>query len=331
MTRVIVTAAVLAFGATRISTAGAQTQYFNLDAGRPTRVEDAVPTERYGLDIQLAPVRIERLDDGSYRWRVEPKISFGALPFTEFALRIPYSGVRSRDSSGVRESGVTSMAVGVLRALNLERTRLPAFAVSMEAQLPVGAVAAPRATYSAKLLATKSSALGRAHINLSGGTYSVRVPGSDACVAEPTSYGCGGFIPDAPCSVGGAPSPADVAVTRAAVICDGERQVQRAVATPPRTFGVRWLMGVGADHAFPLQSWLLTADVFAERFQGFQAKTDVTAEAGARWQMTNRLVVDGGISRRFAGTNPSSSITLGLTFAAAARPRLMTASPERGQ
>ena len=40
--------------------AGGQTHYYNLDAGRPTRVEDALPTERYGLDVHLAALRLER-------------------------------------------------------------------------------------------------------------------------------------------------------------------------------------------------------------------------------------------------------------------------------
>src|SRR4051812_32251288 len=104
----VVVAALAALFAER---AAGQTQYFNLEAGRPTRVEDALSTERYAIDIELAPMRVERLGDGSYRWRAEPKISVGALPFTELGLRVPYTGVRSRDSSGVRESGVTSMGI----------------------------------------------------------------------------------------------------------------------------------------------------------------------------------------------------------------------------
>src|SRR5687767_12702394 len=62
--------------------AGAQAHYYNLDAGRPTRVEDAVPTERYGVDVHLAALRLERLGDGTYRWRSEPKLSVGVLPMT---------------------------------------------------------------------------------------------------------------------------------------------------------------------------------------------------------------------------------------------------------
>jgi hypothetical protein len=67
----------------------AQTEYYDLDAGRPTRVEDASPTERSELEIQLAPVRLEWVDGGMQRWRMEPKLSYGVLPFTEIELRAP--------------------------------------------------------------------------------------------------------------------------------------------------------------------------------------------------------------------------------------------------
>jgi len=61
MRRVLSMAGALAtFAASRA--ARAQTEYYNLDASRPLRVEDAVPTERYGLDLDLAPARLERYD-----------------------------------------------------------------------------------------------------------------------------------------------------------------------------------------------------------------------------------------------------------------------------
>jgi len=303
---VIFALALVAFLARR---SGAQTQYFNLEAGRPTRVEDAVATERYALDVQLAPVRVERLGDGSYRWRAEPKLSFGALPFTEFELRIPYSGVRSRDSSGVREHGVTGMAIGFLRAINLETTRMPAMALAAEAQLPVGALAAPSATYSVKVLATKSGPPGRIHLNLSAGTYSVRTPGSDACTVGSSGFGCGGFIPDVPCSL------APVTSFGSDVNTDGSRGLSRCAAPAgPRA-------SVGAA--------LVAADVVAERFEGFQSRTDMTVEAGARWQWTPRIVFDAGVARRFAGATTSSAITVGVTFAASVRPRTVV-RPQTG-
>ena len=78
----------------------AQAHYYNLDADRPTRIEDAVPTERYGLDVHLAALRVERLDDGTYRWRAEPKVSYGLLPMTSLELRAPFAYVERPGSRG---------------------------------------------------------------------------------------------------------------------------------------------------------------------------------------------------------------------------------------
>jgi hypothetical protein len=306
--------------------ASGQTQYFNLEAGRPTRIEDAEPTERYGLDVQLAPVRVEWLG-GAMRWRAEPKISLGALPFTEFDLRVPYVGVRSRDTSGVRESGVTSLAVGMLHALNVETMNVPGLAIGAEVQMPVGRLAAPKATYSLKALATKSGKFGRVHLNVAGGTYSVRVPTTDSCTLDPSGFGCGGFIPDAPCSLG----PVTARERRASAMCSapalGAATVGSAMvaASAPRTHGARWLAGVGVDHSFPLASLLVTADLVSERFEGFQSGTDVTAESGVRWQVSPRLVLDAGVARRFTGAAPSWSLTSGITFSSMIRPRSVVA------
>jgi hypothetical protein len=84
--------------------AGAQAHYYNLDAGRPTRVEDAVPTERNSVDLHLAALRLERLDDGTYRWRGEPKLSFGVLPMTSLELRAPITHLVRR-GAGCAPSG----------------------------------------------------------------------------------------------------------------------------------------------------------------------------------------------------------------------------------
>src|SRR5688572_23274403 len=47
-----------------VSPAAAQTDYYNIDSGRPVRIEDAYPVERYAFEAQVAPLRMERRDDG---------------------------------------------------------------------------------------------------------------------------------------------------------------------------------------------------------------------------------------------------------------------------
>jgi hypothetical protein len=79
---------VLALCATA-ATAAAQDEYRNLEAGRPVRISDATPTERYALDLDLTTVRLERLSLGRYRLQYEPRIAYGVLPRTEISLRVP--------------------------------------------------------------------------------------------------------------------------------------------------------------------------------------------------------------------------------------------------
>src|SRR5918999_3144056 len=90
----------------------AQTHYYNLDAGRPTRIEDAVPTERNGVDLHLAALRLERLDDGTYRWRGEPKLSFGVLPLTSLELRAPITHLVRPGAGGRRTTALAGIGIG---------------------------------------------------------------------------------------------------------------------------------------------------------------------------------------------------------------------------
>jgi hypothetical protein len=46
---------------------GAQTDYYNTDLGRPLQVEDYLALERYGLELQAAPLRVERGRGGVYQ------------------------------------------------------------------------------------------------------------------------------------------------------------------------------------------------------------------------------------------------------------------------
>src|SRR5689334_24453461 len=110
------------------SSARSQTHYYNLDAGRPGRVEDALATERYELEAQFAPFRLERLFDGSSRWRAEPKLSYGVAPFTELELRAPL--VYTSAAGGSTTGGLAGIGIGALHAWNLERTLIPAFALA---------------------------------------------------------------------------------------------------------------------------------------------------------------------------------------------------------
>lgn len=313
--------------------AGAQ-DYYNLDGGRPNRIEDATPTERYELEIQLLPVRFERFVNGMTRWRTDPKLSFGIAPFTEVELRLPVLRVDTRRVGGQSTTGVGGLAIGALHAVTLETGGVPALALAGEWIAPVGGLAAPVGSYSAKLVGTKTLAHLRVHLNAGYGTWSVRPPPPvgptcPSVIAAGTVVppGCGGgipIVPDTPCDrVSEGASLA--CIGRAAVL--GASPAIEAAATSAPTVGYRWMSGLAVDRAFPLASTLVSADVVAERFIGLYDAIDWSAELGMRHQWTPTLVVDFGAARHFTGPAVSTAVTVGLTYAAPQQWRVRRSAP----
>jgi hypothetical protein len=310
----------------------AQTHYYNLDAGRPTRVEDAVPTERYGVDLHLAALRLERLDGGIYRWRAEPKLSLGVLPMTALELRAPITHLVRRGAGGRGTTALAGVGIGALRALNVERTSLPALALSGEALIPAGGLSSGRTSFAIQMLATKTTPIVRTHLNASLGTYGVRPPRQIPAAGPqcppgfiPTAAGgCEEWVapPDVPCAVAARERDAGSAAIAGGTGCSTARAPtaagRRQIAERPN--GLRWAVGLGIDRTFPLQSILVSADVVAERFLGLFPRVDWTAELGVRRQWTPQIVLDLGVARHFAGVTRSSSVTFGVTHSLAVRP-----------
>lgn len=147
---------------TGAATAGAQTDYYNTDAGRPIAVEDAYPVERRAFELQLAPIRLERAAGGIYTWGIESEIAYGILPRTHVELGFPLA---FRDGpAGTRSRGLAGIEVGVFHNLNVE-TMIPALAVAGEAIFPAGPLAPARTYASAKGIATKTFSWARFHLN----------------------------------------------------------------------------------------------------------------------------------------------------------------------
>jgi hypothetical protein len=90
-------------------------------------------------------------------------------------------------------------------------------------------------------------------------------------------------------------------------------------ATNAKRRGDHWVVGIGGDHALPLASVLVMADVFGERYVGLFDRWDWTAELGARHQLTPYLTIDASVGRRFAGITRawvfSGGLTRSMTFA----------------
>ena len=265
---------------------------------------------------------MERFGDGTLRWRVEPKLSFGVLPFTEIELRVPVLRVLPR-APAATTTGVASLAFGALHAFNLETTFIPAVAIAGEIVLPVGSLASPRGMYAFKGVMTKTLPWLRVQLNVSGGSWNVRPtptvqpgtcgtgqPGVPPCNFPPAP-------PDVPCDVAPAFPPVRSPISGDLLFgrCAASITAPAAGAVLiPRTSGMRWMGGVGVDRALPLRSLLIAANVVVERYYGLYAESDWTAEVGVRRQMTPQLVFDVGVGRRFHGATQATSVMLGFTY-----------------
>jgi hypothetical protein len=120
----------------------AQTDYINTDRGRPLRIEDALSVERYSLEFQLSPFRIDRSASGDSR-SFEPSLTYGIAAFTQIEIGTPFVSVRNaRGGYGTMLGGVD---ISLLRTLHIETDRVPSLALSAHATLPAGA-AGPRST-----------------------------------------------------------------------------------------------------------------------------------------------------------------------------------------
>ena len=139
----------------------AQTDYYNTDAGRPISVEDAYPIERRALELQLAPLRLERTE-GLYAWGLEPEVAVGLLPRTQVEVGFPLAWLDFGDGHSRR--GLAGIEVAALHNLNVE-TSIPAFAIAAEVLLPGGPLGPDEPYPTVKAIATKTFPWLRFHVN----------------------------------------------------------------------------------------------------------------------------------------------------------------------
>lgn len=142
----------------------AQTDFYNTDRGRPVRIEDAYPTERYAFELQLAPLTLEREAGGVYNWGIEPEIAYGILPRTHIEVGFPFA---FRDAGGrsVGEAALGGIDISLLHNLNVETRTLPALGIVADVVLPVGGAAPDRVYPSLTGIATRTYSWARFHVN----------------------------------------------------------------------------------------------------------------------------------------------------------------------
>lgn len=148
------------------TTAQAQTDFYNTDRGRPLAVEDATVIERRAIELQLIPLRIDRVAPGINAWGIAPELAFGILPRTQLEFSIPLRMI-DRAALGGQTAGAAGVEVEVLHQLNTETQRYPAFALGAGVHLPAGPFAPARTLASVRALATRTLSIGRVHLNAS--------------------------------------------------------------------------------------------------------------------------------------------------------------------
>ena len=237
-----------------LRTAGAQTDYYNTDTGRPIRIEDAYATERYSLDLHLAPLTIERGRGGQYRWSVEPELAYGLVARTQVELGVP---VAWQDGDGSR-LGLAGIDLSALYNFNVETRTFPAFGIRAGVLLPVGQLAPEQSHATVQGMATRTFRWARVHLN------------------SAYSFGAAAATDDAAAEL------------------------------------TRWTTGIAADRTFVLQSFLVTAEVFASEPLASQERTEWTVGAGIRYQLTPYTSFDAGVSQQLNGSGGATALTFGL-------------------
>lgn len=282
--------------------AGAQPEYRNIDGGRPVRIEDAEASARHSLDFQIAPLRLDGITGGIYRWQLEPRVSYAAFARTELELRAPFA---YREPNVEPRGGLVGVGVGVFHNFLVETERMPALAAEGELLFSGGGSLTRGDTYTLRGIATRTLGRYRVHANAAYGTYRVPIPSPDA----PPQ------IPDAPCAInpGGGSSRGRVA---AACLATSELAMSSSDVDPG---GSRWLFGAAVDRTLPLRSLLLVADIFAEDYHGLDRPIDWTVEAGLRRQIALRTVLEASVGTRFTGPSPAWFVSLGVATSRAAR------------
>lgn len=163
------------------ATADAQTDFYNTDRGRPLTVEDATVIERRAIELQAAPLRVQRAGPGITSWGIAPELAFGLLPRTQLEFAFPLRFVDAA-ALGSRSAGSAGVEVEVLHQLNHETQRYPAFALGAGVHVPSGNFGPARTITTLRALATRTLPFGRVHLNASfapGETFAASDRGAD--------------------------------------------------------------------------------------------------------------------------------------------------------
>lgn len=154
------TAAIAALAVLPVS-AAAQIDYRNLDDDRPVRVEDAQPVEQYAFEF-LFPYHVEREQAGGFVHALVPELAYGLLPNFHLGLKAP---VALLDEAGTTEAGLSGLRAFALYNFNVETGTLPAAALRVDAEFPVGGFGGSDTRVAVKGILSRSFGRTRLHAN----------------------------------------------------------------------------------------------------------------------------------------------------------------------
>jgi hypothetical protein len=141
----------------------AQKDYYKLDRNRPTRITDAYTTERYALDVKVAPLTLEREAGGVYHWGFDPEIAYGILPRTSIEVGFPFAVIDG--GAAGRQAGLAGIELSAFHNLNVETRTLPALGIRGDVVLPVGPLSGDRINPALTGIVTRTYRWARFHVN----------------------------------------------------------------------------------------------------------------------------------------------------------------------
>jgi hypothetical protein len=155
----------------------AQTDYFNTDRGRPLYVQDATAIERYAFELQLAPLTWHRSAGSPALWSIEPELAYGLFTRTQIEVGLPLYFTKGEDQNARQVIG--AIHVSLLHALNVETLGWPALALNAAVSIPAGNLGPRRAYAIFGALATRTTSIGRVHLNVDARSGSAPAAGED--------------------------------------------------------------------------------------------------------------------------------------------------------
>lgn len=111
-----------------------QTDFYNLDHGRPLRVEDAYTTKRGAFELQLSPVSLSQDRGGSLLYSPSLELKHGLFPGVELSLGLDLETVRGGPAT---DDSSADLEVSSLVNLWVEGAALPAAAIRITGHRPL--------------------------------------------------------------------------------------------------------------------------------------------------------------------------------------------------